>query len=212
MRLGASEPSSVATEPTFAARVASTIPPTSTSRRRDQRHGLAARSLDADLCGRRGEPPAQDPVQVREQDRRAADRLGEVPLPQLQHLGRHCGHDRGRAGLAGEERHLADDVASAELRDDPPVVREHVREAVLEHEQAVPRLARAADLLAGLERLRPAASVRARRARAGSRPANSGRAAEERERLHAALSACRSGLPDGSSGSSGTTWIAYGSL
>ena len=121
----------------------------------EQRHRLAALPAPGRLRGRVGEPARQDPAQVREDRRLPRDHRAEVLVPKLERQHRHRRDDGGRPRLPGDERHLADDVAAAEVRDDAlpagGVCERHVGEAVGEYEHLLAGLSGAAEGFLGRE-------------------------------------------------------------
>ena len=87
---------------------------------RHQRHGFAAPTLPLRIV-LFGEPLGQDPVEIYQNRRMPGQQRGKGVAAQLQHFGRHVGHDRGGAGFAGNQRQLADDLAAP--RCGPPSAR-----------------------------------------------------------------------------------------
>ena len=85
----------------------------------------------------------------------AHERLEALPV-EAEHAARYLRADGGRAGLPGQQRHLAEEVPGAEPVDPPGraavrVVDVDAQPSRGEHEQAVARLALAADGVALLE-------------------------------------------------------------
>jgi hypothetical protein len=206
--------------------------------RRHERHGLAAGAAPGVAPRGGGEALAQHPAEVGDERREAGHQLPEVGLGELEGGCRHRGPHRRGVRLAGDQRDRADHVAAAQLADEA-TLREHrsgaglrvlgghgqlVREPVDDDEHPAAGLALAGQELAGREVAEAHGGGHGReltRIEPGEerhtlqRGDGHGNPLERRRRpVHAATSAsaARSGLPDGSSGSSSTTVIAYGSL